>query len=142
MSQQLANSAALRTQQKKILLLEGALHRLALVESVANLKAGVRANSLFGLIEPAIKRRLLLDTVLPVFLSMLPMLAGSARLPRLLRRILVAASVGAIDGVPVPLPASKAGIEASVQRLDEAGLAAVAAGLQPEPAFDKALAGN
>lgn len=95
MSQQLANSAALRTQQKKILLLEGALHRLALVESVANLKAGVRANSVFGLIEPATKRRLLLDTVLPVLLSVLPMLAGSARLPRLLRRMLVAAGVGA-----------------------------------------------
>jgi hypothetical protein len=79
MSQQLANSAAMLTQQKKILLLEGALHRLALVESVANLKAGVRANSVFGLIGPATKRRLLIDTVLPVFLSVLPMFAGSAR---------------------------------------------------------------
>jgi hypothetical protein len=72
--------------------------------------------------------------------------AELSRNDRWLGLAVLAASVGAIDGVPVPvpvpLPASKAGIEASVQRLDEAGLAAVAAGLQPEPAFDKALAGN
>ena len=54
----------------------------------------------------------------------------------------LAASVSAIDGVPVPLPASKAAVEAAVQRLDEPGIAAVAAALAPEPAFDKALAGN
>ena len=68
--------------------------------------------------------------------------AELSRNDRWLGLAVLAASVGAIDGVPVPLPASKAGIEASVQRLDEAGLAAVAAGLQPEPAFDRALAGN
>ena len=68
--------------------------------------------------------------------------AELSRNDRWLGLAVLAASVGAIDGVPVPLPVSKAGIEAAVQRLDEAGLAAVAAGLQPEPAFDKALAGN
>lgn len=94
MSQQQANSAALRTQQKKNLLLEGALHRLAFVESFANLKAGVRANSVLSLIQPATRRRLLLDAVLPVLGCVLPMLVGSARLPRLLRRLLVAAGAG------------------------------------------------
>jgi hypothetical protein len=68
--------------------------------------------------------------------------AELSRNDRWLGLAVLAASVGVIDGVPVPLPASKAGIEAAVQRLDEAGLAAVAAGLQPEPAFDRALAGN
>jgi hypothetical protein len=54
----------------------------------------------------------------------------------------LAASVSAIDGVPVPLPGSKAAIEAAVARLDEAGLAAVAAALSPAPALDRTLAGN
>ncbi len=68
--------------------------------------------------------------------------AELSRNDRWLGLAVLAASVGAIAGVPVPLPASTAGSEAAVQRLDEAGLAAVAAGLQPEPAFDRALAGN
>jgi hypothetical protein len=70
-----------------------------------------------------------------------------SRNDRWLGLAVLAASVAVIDGVPVPLPASKAAIEAAVQRLDEAGLAAVAAGLAPDgpahqPGFDKALAGN
>ena len=68
--------------------------------------------------------------------------AELSRNDRWLGLAVLAASVAAIDGVPVPMPASKAGIEAAVQRLDEAGLAAVAAGLVPEKPLDKALAGN
>jgi hypothetical protein len=68
--------------------------------------------------------------------------AELSRNDRWLGLAVLAASVAAIDGVPVPVPASKAAIEAAVQRLDEAGLAAVAGGLAPEPAFDRAMAGN
>ncbi len=41
----------------------------------------------------------------------------------------LAASVAAIDGVPVPAPASEAQIEVLVGRLGETGLAAVSTGL-------------
>ena len=68
--------------------------------------------------------------------------AELSRNDRWLGLAVLAASVAAIDGVPVPIPASKAGIEAAVQRLDEAGLAAVAAGLTPEAPLDRNLAGN
>lgn len=68
--------------------------------------------------------------------------AELSRNDRWLGLAVLAASVAAIDGVPVPIPASKAGIEAAVQRLDEAGLAAVAAGLVPEAPLDRNLAGN
>ena len=73
--------------------------------------------------------------------------AELSRNDRWLGLAVLAASVAAIDGVPVPIPASKAGIEAAVQRLDEAGLAAVAAGLVPgglvaEKPLDRTLAGN
>ncbi len=68
--------------------------------------------------------------------------AELARNDRWLGLAALAASVAAIDGVPVPLPVSKAAVEAAVQRLDEPGIAAVAAALAPEPPFDKALAGN
>lgn len=46
---------------------------------------------------------------------------------------LLACSVSAIDDVPVPMPADERGIEALVQRLGDAGLAAVAGALRPEP---------
>lgn len=46
---------------------------------------------------------------------------------------LLACSVSAIDDVPVPMPADERGIEALVQRLGDAGLAAVAGALAPEP---------
>ena len=68
--------------------------------------------------------------------------AELSRNDRWLGLAVLAASVAAIDGVPVPIPASKAAIEAAVQRLDEAGLAAVATGLVPEAPLDRNLAGN
>jgi hypothetical protein len=55
----------------------------------------------------------------------------------------LAASVSAIDGVPLPFPASEAAVENAVERLGEAGIEAAAATLQPEDADTvKALAGN
>lgn len=68
--------------------------------------------------------------------------AELSRNDRWLGLAVLAASVAAIDTVPVPMPASKAAIEAAVARLDEDGLAAVAAGLAPEPTLDRRLAGN
>jgi len=46
---------------------------------------------------------------------------------------LLACTVSAIDDVPVPMPADERGIEALVARLGDAGLAAIAAALAPEP---------
>lgn len=43
---------------------------------------------------------------------------------------LLASSVTSLDGIPVPQPASEAGIEALVSRLGDAGLRAVADALQ------------
>jgi len=46
---------------------------------------------------------------------------------------LLACAVSAIDDIPVPMPADERGIEALVQRLGDAGLAAVATMMRPEP---------
>lgn len=55
----------------------------------------------------------------------------------------LAASVEAIDGVPVPLPSSEAQIEAAVVRLGEEGLSAVAEALErDEVSKVEQLAGN
>ena len=68
--------------------------------------------------------------------------AELSRNDRWLGMAALAASVTEIDGVPVPLPASKGAIEAIVRKLGDSGLAAVAAAsLEPPPA-DKATAGN
>ena len=68
--------------------------------------------------------------------------AELSRNDRWLGMAVLAASVTAMDGVPLPFPASKPAIEAAVQRLGEEGIAAVAGALAPEPAFDQASAGN
>ena len=54
----------------------------------------------------------------------------------------LACSVTAIDQVPWPMPASKQGIEAMVQRLGDDGIAAISEALAPEPGADVAMAGN
>jgi hypothetical protein len=46
---------------------------------------------------------------------------------------LLACHVCEIDGVPIPAPADERGIEALVARLGDAGLAAIAGALAPEP---------
>lgn len=58
---------------------------------------------------------------------------------------MLASSVTAIDGVPIPAPANEVQIEALVSRLGDAGIAAAAAALQPEaePAAPRGdVAGN
>ena len=56
---------------------------------------------------------------------------------------LLAASVVAIDEVPVPPPVNEAQVEALVHRLGDAGIAAVAAALTPAAPVDLAVhAGN
>lgn len=55
----------------------------------------------------------------------------------------LACSVIAIDGVPVPSPASEAQVESLVARLGDAGINAVARALAPETEIDQAThAGN
>jgi hypothetical protein len=45
---------------------------------------------------------------------------------------LLASSVVAVDGVPVPLPTTESHIEAMVARLGDAGISAVAGALRPD----------
>jgi len=57
----------------------------------------------------------------------------------------LASSVVAIDDVPVPPPTTETQVEAIVARLGDAGIAAVAEALDPEPTLSPALidqAGN
>ena len=57
---------------------------------------------------------------------------------------LLAISVTAIDGVPVPAPATEAQVEAVIAKLGDAGLAAVADAMTDDNKcqFDEQLAGN
>lgn len=54
----------------------------------------------------------------------------------------LACSVTAIDDIPVPVPVNEYQIEAMVARLGDAGIAAIAAVLSPDPApsLDQATA--
>lgn len=55
----------------------------------------------------------------------------------------IAAAVAAVEAVPVPFPLGESGIEAILERLDEDGVAAVAAALaEPDPQKLLTEAGN
>lgn len=58
--------------------------------------------------------------------------AQLAQNPPYLGMAMLACSVTAIDGVPVPAPGNEQQVEALVSRLGDAGIAAVAAALEPE----------
>jgi hypothetical protein len=85
-----------REQRKKRLLLQGAMHRLALSEARAGLKNGLRANTLLGLMKPGAIGSLAIENMLPLLGTALPLMLGKGRLSQLLRRVLVAAGAGAL----------------------------------------------
>ena len=69
-----------------------------------------------------------------------PVLSGN---DRWLGMAVLACSVTAIDDVPWPMPASKQGVEAMVQRLGDDGIAAVSDALASDEAdADPDVAGN
>jgi hypothetical protein len=57
-----------------------------------------------------------------------------AQNPPYLGMAMLAASVTAIDDIPVPVPATEAQVEALVLRLGDSGMAAIAAGLSERTA--------
>jgi hypothetical protein len=82
----------LRAQRKKILLLEGALHRLELVEAKAAIKGSLQTSPMAALIKPA----LTLERLLPLAGSLLPLVVGSGRVSVWLRRAVAAAGAAAV----------------------------------------------
>ena len=80
--------------------------------------------------ELSLRRMSALDR-LRLFKAVGPQLAQNAPY---LGMAMLAASVCAIDGVPVPPPVTEGQVEALVSRLGDAGIAAVASGFSMEPA--------
>lgn len=82
----------LREQRKKILLLEGALHRLELVEAKAAIKSSLQTSPMAGLIKPV----LILERLVPLAASLLPLAMGKGRVSVWLRRALAVAGAAAV----------------------------------------------
>ena len=76
---------------------------------------------------------------LRLFKAVGPVLAEN---DRYLGLAMLAACVTAIDGVPVPAPATENQVEALVQRLDDAGLTAVGNALEPPAGQDGTVDGG
>lgn len=82
--------ARTREQRKKILLLEGALHRLELVEARARLKTSIQGKAIVGMIKPL----LTVEKLLPLAGGLLPLLLGKGTLGAWVRRALILAGAG------------------------------------------------
>jgi hypothetical protein len=66
-----------------------------------------------------------------------------AQNPPYLGMAMLAASVTAIDGIPVPVPTTEAHVEALVLRLGDTGMTAIAAGLSDDaPPMGSTTQGN
>ncbi len=77
----------LREQRKKILLLEGALHRLKLVEARARVKANLQGKAIAGLVKPALTG----EKFFPLVASLLPLILRNSKAFGSLRRVLLIA---------------------------------------------------
>jgi len=86
-------SAATRAQQKKMLLLQGALYRLEMAAAMAGLKADLQPDALLGLAKSGLKRSATLDNIAPVLGRILPLLAGAGIWSGRVRRLSLIAGV-------------------------------------------------
>ena len=84
-------------------------------------------------------RRLTALDRLRLFKAVGPVLAQNAPY---LGMAMIAASVTAIDDVPIPAPSTEQHIEGIVSRLGDAGIAAAAAALKPDAPAAEDVAGN
>lgn len=82
-----------RTVRKKLLLLEGTLHRLEILEAKNELRRSV-AHSFIGQRLPGVLNFLLQHKAGAMLTSVLPLLLGGARLSRLMRRTTLALGAG------------------------------------------------
>lgn len=81
-----------REARKKMLIVQGMAHRLALVQGTTQLKDKVRPSRMVSHL-PALFALLARSKALPLMSTVLPLLAGTGLVPRLLRRAMVAAGV-------------------------------------------------
>ncbi len=86
-------SATTRAQQKKILLLQGALYRLELAAAVAGLKADLQPDALLGLARAGLKRNATLDNIAPMLGRLVPLLLGASVWSSRVRRLSLIAGV-------------------------------------------------
>lgn len=80
----------LREQRKKILLLEGALHRLELADARAQFKHGLHGKTVAGLVKPMLTA----EKILPLAAGLLPLVLGKGGATGWLRRVLLIAGAG------------------------------------------------
>lgn len=84
------HDAQLRQQRKKVLILEGALHRLELVEARAHVKADLQGKAIAGLIKPVLTA----EKFMPLLASLLPLVLGKGTASGWLRRVMLIAGAG------------------------------------------------
>ena len=117
-----------RAARKKLLLLEGTLHRLEILEAKQALRSGM-ANSYIGRHLPSALAILLQNKGSALLTTVLPLLLGGSRLSRIARRATLALGAGAAllgmlnrwnRGSPVGEPSAEDGVAAAEdQHLDE-----------------------
>ena len=81
-----------REARKKMLIVQGMVHRVALAHVTKQLKNDVRPSRMVSRL-PALFALLARSKALPLMSTALTMLAGRGLVPRLLRRVMVAAGV-------------------------------------------------
>lgn len=79
-----------REAQKKMLIVQGIVHRLALAQATQQVKANIRPSSMVSRL-PALFALLTRNKALSLVSTAVTLLAGRSRVPRILRRAMVAA---------------------------------------------------
>jgi hypothetical protein len=83
-----------RDEQKKLLIVQGVVHRLEIAHSLDQLKSHTKPTALFSKL-PSLMKLIMASNVVPLISTLLPLVFGQSKVSRVVRRVMVMVGAGA-----------------------------------------------
>jgi hypothetical protein len=83
-----------RDEQKKLLIVQGMMHRLEIAHALDQLKSHTQPTAFFSKL-PGLMKLIMASNAVPLISTLLPVVFGKSRLSRLVRRVALMVGVGA-----------------------------------------------
>ena len=83
-----------RDEQKKLLIVQGVVHRLEIAHALDQLKSHTQPTALFSKL-PSLMKLIMASNVVPLISTLLPLVFGQSKVSRVVRRVMVMVGAGA-----------------------------------------------
>ena len=83
-----------RDEQKKLLIVQGMMHRLEIAHALDQLKSHTQPTALFSKL-PSLMKLIMASNVVPLVSTLLPLVFGQSKVSRVVRRVVVMVGAGA-----------------------------------------------